>query len=113
MRRRSTIAHSCPWRLGSDRLRRRNHWDNSAATPLERSAWTSAQDCSHRNSHFGDARDPRGPMSLYLILKYLHVIGAAVLLGTGSGIAFFMLMAHLRGDAKTIAEVARIVVIAD
>ena len=52
-------------------------------------------------------------MSLYLILKYLHVIGAAVLLGTGSGIAFFMLMAHLRGDAKTIAEVARIVVIAD
>ncbi|HEY7302412.1 MAG TPA: DUF2269 domain-containing protein [Xanthobacteraceae bacterium] len=52
-------------------------------------------------------------MSLYLILKYLHVIGAAVLLGTGAGIAFFMLMAHLRGDAKTVAEVARIVVIAD
>jgi uncharacterized membrane protein len=52
-------------------------------------------------------------MSVYLILKFLHVIGAAVLLGTGAGIAFFMLMAHLRGDAKTIAEVARIVVIAD
>ena len=52
-------------------------------------------------------------MSFYFALKYLHVIGAAVLLGTGAGIAFFMLMAHLRGDAKTIAEVARIVVIAD
>lgn len=50
---------------------------------------------------------------LYLALKYLHVIGAAVLLGTGAGIAFFMLMAHLRGNARVIAGVARIVVIAD
>jgi uncharacterized membrane protein len=49
----------------------------------------------------------------YLLLKYLHVIGAAVLLGTGAGIAFFMLMAHLTGKAATIAAVARIVVIAD
>jgi uncharacterized membrane protein len=52
-------------------------------------------------------------MSLYLVLKYLHVIGATVLLGTGSGIAFFMLMAHLGGNVKVIAGVARIVVIAD
>jgi uncharacterized membrane protein len=50
---------------------------------------------------------------LYFVLKYLHVIGASVLLGTGAGIAFFMLLAHLRGDAKVIAGVARIVVIAD
>lgn len=50
---------------------------------------------------------------LYLILKYLHVIGAAVLLGTGAGIAFFMLMAHLRGDPRVIAGVSRIVVLAD
>ena len=49
----------------------------------------------------------------YFVLKYLHVIGAAVLLGTGAGIAFFMLMAHLTGKAATIAAVARIVVIAD
>ena len=49
----------------------------------------------------------------YLLLKYVHVIGAAVLLGTGAGIAFFMLMAHLTGRAATIAAVARIVVIAD
>ena len=50
---------------------------------------------------------------LYFALKYLHVIGAAVLLGTGAGIAFFMLLAHRTGDAKVVASVARIVVIAD
>jgi uncharacterized membrane protein len=49
----------------------------------------------------------------YFILKYLHVIGAAVLLGTGAGIAFFMLLAHRTGNAATIAATARIVVIAD
>jgi uncharacterized membrane protein len=52
-------------------------------------------------------------MTLYLVLKYLHVIGAAVLLGTGAGIAFFMLQAHRSGDAATVAAVARIVVLAD
>lgn len=52
-------------------------------------------------------------MTEYLILKYLHVIGAAVLLGTGVGIAFFMLMANRTGDAAVIAATARIVVIAD
>ena len=31
---------------------------------------------------------------LYFVLKFAHVIGAAVLLGTGAGIAFFMLLAH-------------------
>jgi len=50
---------------------------------------------------------------LYFVLKYLHIVGAAVLLGTGSGIAFFMLMAHLSGTPAVIAGVARIVVIAD
>jgi uncharacterized membrane protein len=50
---------------------------------------------------------------LYFALKYLHIIGAAVLLGTGAGIAFFMLMAHLGRDVRVIAGVARIVVIAD
>lgn len=49
----------------------------------------------------------------YLALKYLHVVGAAVLLGTGAGIAFFMLMAHLTGESAVIAATARIVVIAD
>jgi uncharacterized membrane protein len=52
-------------------------------------------------------------MPAYLVLKFLHVIGAAVLLGTGAGIAFFMLMAHRTGDAAVVAAVARIVVVAD
>jgi uncharacterized membrane protein len=50
---------------------------------------------------------------LYFIVKYLHLIGAAVLLGTGTGIAFFMLAAHLEGKPVVIAGVARIVVVAD
>ncbi len=49
----------------------------------------------------------------YLFLKYLHVIGATVILGTGSGIAFFMLMAHLSRDAAFVARTAATVVIAD
>lgn len=52
-------------------------------------------------------------MTAYFALKFLHIVGATVLLGTGAGIAFFMLMAHRTGDAKTIAAVARIVVTAD
>jgi uncharacterized membrane protein len=52
-------------------------------------------------------------MTTYHVLKFLHVIGATILLGTGAGIAFFMLLAHLTGQATTIAAVARIVVIAD
>jgi uncharacterized membrane protein len=52
-------------------------------------------------------------MMLYFLVKYLHVLGAIVILGTGSGIAFFMLMAHRSGDAAFIARTASTVVIAD
>jgi uncharacterized membrane protein len=52
-------------------------------------------------------------MTLFFFLKWMHVIGAAVLLGTGAGIAFFMLRAHQTRDAATIASVASIVVLAD
>ena len=52
-------------------------------------------------------------MTTYFLLKFLHVIGASILLGTGAGIAFFMLLGHLTGRALTIAAIARIVVIAD
>lgn len=38
-------------------------------------------------------------MTLYFLVKYLHVLGAIVILGTGTGIAFFMLMAHRTNDA--------------
>ncbi|MGY3602731.1 MULTISPECIES: DUF2269 family protein [unclassified Bradyrhizobium] len=50
---------------------------------------------------------------IYFVLKYIHLIGAAVLLGTGAGIAFFMLRAHLTGDPVIVAAIARIVVLAD
>ncbi|MBY5406293.1 DUF2269 domain-containing protein [Rhizobium sp. WSM1274] len=50
---------------------------------------------------------------IYFVLKFLHIIGATVLLGTGAGIAFFMLVAHRSGNATTVGAVARIVVIAD
>lgn len=49
----------------------------------------------------------------YLLLKLAHLISAAVLLGTGAGIAFFMLWAHRTRDPAAIAAVARIVVAAD
>jgi uncharacterized membrane protein len=50
---------------------------------------------------------------LYFVLKFVHIIGAAVLLGTGAGIAFFMLRAHLDSRPAVVAAVARIVVLAD
>ena len=52
-------------------------------------------------------------MTLYFLVKYLHVLGAIVILGTGTGIAFFMLMAHRTNDAPFIARTASVVVIAD
>lgn len=52
-------------------------------------------------------------MTLYFFIKYIHVLGAIVILGTGTGIAFFMLMAHRSGDTRFIAKTAGTVVIAD
>ncbi|MDN5005888.1 DUF2269 family protein [Bradyrhizobium sp. GCM10027634] len=52
-------------------------------------------------------------MTLYFLVKYLHVLGAIVILGTGTGIAFFMLMAHRTDSADFIARTASVVVIAD
>ena len=52
-------------------------------------------------------------MTFYVLIKYLHVLGAIVILGTGSGIAFFMLMAHLSREAAFIARTAATVVVAD
>lgn len=47
------------------------------------------------------------------LLRWLHVIGATVLFGTGAGIAFFMLMAHRTRDPALVAHVAGTVVVAD
>lgn len=52
-------------------------------------------------------------MTTYFALKFVHVVGAAVLFGTGVGIAFFMLVAHYTRRADIVASVARTVVIAD
>ena len=52
-------------------------------------------------------------MSLLFLIKTLHVLSAAVLFGTGLGIAFFMAMANRSGDPRTIATVGRMVVKAD
>lgn len=52
-------------------------------------------------------------MDYVIVLRWLHVLGACALLGTGAGIAFFMVMAHRTKDARLIAHTASIVVIAD
>src|ERR1700761_3753423 len=52
-------------------------------------------------------------MIAYFLVKYLHVLGAIVILGTGTGIAFFMMMAHRSRHADFIARTASVVVIAD
>ncbi len=52
-------------------------------------------------------------IDLHLTLKTIHILGAAVLFGTGLGIAFFMWMAHRTRDAALIAQTARTVVVAD
>lgn len=52
-------------------------------------------------------------MSADLIARFLHIGGATVLIGTGAGIAFFMVMAVRTRDPAVIAHVAGTVVIAD
>ena len=47
------------------------------------------------------------------VLRWLHTIGATVLLGTGAGIAFFMVMANRTQDPRLIAHVAGSVILAD
>ncbi|MEX6502903.1 DUF2269 family protein [Pseudomonas zhanjiangensis] len=52
-------------------------------------------------------------MSAYLLLKFFHVLGAATLIGSGAGIAFFMLLAARSGDRQLVAGTTRLVVLAD
>jgi uncharacterized membrane protein len=51
--------------------------------------------------------------TLYIWLKWLHIISSTVLFGTGAGIAFFFLRAQRTGNVLVIAAVARDVVLAD
>ena len=52
-------------------------------------------------------------MELETALRFLHVLGATVLLGTGAGIAFFMVWANRTRNPAIVAHVAGTVVVAD
>ncbi len=52
-------------------------------------------------------------MDPVLLVKWAHILGACVLIGTGAGIAFFMMMAHRTRDVRIIAHTASVVVFAD
>lgn len=52
-------------------------------------------------------------MDSYLLLRLVHILSAAILLGTGLGTAFFMWRANRAGDLAAIAITARNVVLAD
>lgn len=49
----------------------------------------------------------------YLLLKWIHILSATILFGTGIGSAFYMFMANRRKGAAAIYFAARHVVIAD
>jgi uncharacterized membrane protein len=52
-------------------------------------------------------------MEYYFFLKYVHIITATFLFGTGIGTAFFMLSAYISADIATLKRTTRHVVIAD
>lgn len=52
-------------------------------------------------------------MEHYQLLKMIHLLSAMVLIGTGSGIAFFMFMANVSKDLAAIRVTTRHVVLAD
>jgi uncharacterized membrane protein len=52
-------------------------------------------------------------MDLVILVRWTHVLGATALLGTGAGIAFFMLMAVRTRRPELIAHVAGTVAVAD
>ena len=52
-------------------------------------------------------------MDAFSLIKTLHILGAAVLFGTGAGIAFFMLRSRFSADPRVRHAVARDVVLAD
>ena len=51
--------------------------------------------------------------TVYLALKFLHVIGASVLFGTGLGIAYFLFRAERKEAPAALAGTLRTVVVAD
>lgn len=52
-------------------------------------------------------------MNIYAALKFVHIVSATLLFGTGLGTAFFMWMSHRSGNIVAIANTARATVLAD
>jgi uncharacterized membrane protein len=52
-------------------------------------------------------------MTLYLIIKIIHIISATILFGTGLGIAFFMFSSHYTNDLREKFFATRLTVLAD
>ena len=48
-----------------------------------------------------------------LLVKTVHVLSSTFLFGTGVGTAYFLFFASRGGDARVVAAVARLVVVAD
>ena len=55
----------------------------------------------------------RNTVMAYLLIKWVHILSATILFGTGLGSAFFMFMANRRKDIAGIYFAVRHVVIAD
>lgn len=51
--------------------------------------------------------------SAYLWMKWVHILSATLLFGTGVGTAFHFWSTHLRGDPRAVAAAARSTVVAD
>ncbi len=49
----------------------------------------------------------------YLLLKWIHILSATLLFGTGLGSAFYKFMSDRSGNLQAIAQTNRIVVMAD
>jgi uncharacterized membrane protein len=49
----------------------------------------------------------------YIVVKWLHVLSSTILFGTGIGSAYYMFFTSLSGDARSVARVVGLVVVAD
>lgn len=49
----------------------------------------------------------------YLVIKWLHILSATLMFGTGFGTAFYMFCANRSHDVRAIAVVVKYVVLAD
>jgi uncharacterized membrane protein len=50
---------------------------------------------------------------IYLAIKWVHVLSSTILFGTGIGSAFYLMSATLGRDARTVARLSKLVVLAD